>query len=107
MDYFYDINFNTLPTYVKHKKIERKGILNDKSLISLLDMYKETKYFLKIIEEQGGPTHFMESPVRFITEYNQFYHRLQKRLRFRQVLCNWWVKRQFLQLYQKIISCTY
>lgn len=103
MNCFYD--FNTLPLYVKMKKIERKGFLNEKTLVSLSEMYEETNYFLKIIEEQGGPTHIMESPNRFISEYNQFYYRLQKRLRFRQVLCNWWVKRQFIQLYQKIKKC--
>lgn len=97
-----EINLHTMPDYIKNKKIPRGGCWNDKTKLSFNQMYTETNNILQKIAESGGPQHFMESPARFITEYNDFCNRLRRRIKFRQKIANWWVKKQFLKMYDEV-----
>ncbi len=98
-----DICLDDIPDYIKNKKITTKGFWGSSGVCSLTEMYNNTMNVLQRINDRGGQcAHMMESPARFIGEYNAFCLQLRLRLRFRNAVCSWWVKKQFLSLYREI-----
>lgn len=98
-----DICLDDIPGYIKNKNIEKKGFWGNREICSLSKIYEDTVNVLQKINDQGGQwCHMMESPARFIGEYNAFCLQLILRLRFRRAVCSWWVKKQFLSLYKEV-----
>ena len=98
-----DICLDDIPDYIKNKEIKTKGFWGIRRVYSLTEIYNNTMNVLQRINDQGGQwAHMMESPARFIGEYNDFCLQLRLRLRFRIAVCSWWVKKQFLSLYKEV-----
>lgn len=94
---YYPDYLGNLPIYVIEKKIPCKWGPPK----SLIVKYRELQHQLQQIRENGW-SHMMESPTRFISDYNRFTRKLYLVLVFRKTVCNWWVKKKFLEMYEEI-----
>lgn len=62
-------------------------------------IYMETKECLDLMVLSGSSV----DPSVFIDKYNELCRKTVLHAKFRQVICNWWVKKKFIELYNDVI----